>query len=238
MNSLISTNGFCARADASHHELACHICELIGQRSAAASTGGATKVGIAGRGGSHLRASLRTRPHLLAQRLAQHLVVHGGARGRCGALAGIVRSQGGLGAAAAAARSIVSRGQPAVPRRLPAVVFSSCSPGESLTTRSLHSRARYLRSPPRRPARGTGWPQSCARCGAAPAAFKAAAPFAAAIDIGAAGAEGVGLATGAWAGGEGAAGEGPVPRPRENAAAGCLACSLAAAAAELATSRH
>ena len=68
---------FCARADASHHELACHICELIGQRSAAASTGGATKVGIAGQGGSHLRASLRTRPHLLAQRLAQHLVVHG-----------------------------------------------------------------------------------------------------------------------------------------------------------------
>ena len=101
-------NGFCARAES--HELACRICELIGQRSAAASTGGATKVGIAGQGGSHLRASLRTRPHLLAQRLAQHLVVHGGARGRCGALAGIVRSQGGLGAAAAAARSIVSRG--------------------------------------------------------------------------------------------------------------------------------
>ena len=76
----VSTHGFCrfcARADASHHELACHICELIGQRSAAASTGGATKVGIAGQGGSHLRASLRTRPHLLAQRLAQHLVVHG-----------------------------------------------------------------------------------------------------------------------------------------------------------------
>ena len=147
---------FCARTDASHHELACHICELIGQRSAAASTGGATKVGIAGQGGSHLRASLRTRPHLLAQRLAQHLVVHGGARGRCGALAGIVRSQGGLGAAAAAARSIVSRGQPAVPRRLPAVVFSSCSPGESLTTRR-YTRAHDTFAPhPAVPARGLG----------------------------------------------------------------------------------
>ena len=41
-------NGFCARAES--HELACRICELIGQRSAAASTGGATKVGIAGQG--------------------------------------------------------------------------------------------------------------------------------------------------------------------------------------------
>ena len=149
------------------------------------------------------------------------------------------RSQGGL-ALLQLLRSIVSRGKApaAAPRRLPAVVFSSCSPGESLTTRSLHSRARYLRSPPRRPARGTGWPQSCARCGAVPAAFKAAAPFAAAIDIGATDAEGVGLATGAWAGGEGAAGEGPVPRPRENAAACCLACSLAAAAAQLVTRQH